>query len=293
MNLRKIRRNLPHDNLIRRLYVFSLKSNRVKITHVDKVRPKKALGQHFLHDQHIAQRIVEGLKEVPGGHKVVEIGPGMGVLTQYLLQKDLDLYVVEIDRESVDYLNKHFPQLEGKIWSRDFLRMSNEQFFDGQCPFVLIGNLPYNISSPIFFKMMEMRNRIPQMVCMVQKEVAERIAAPHGNKTYGILSVLMQAFYKVEYLFTVSEGVFTPPPKVKSGVIRFTRLDVQDIGCDVAAFFKVVKAGFGTRRKMLRNALKSFNLPPELHDHYFMDKRAEQLTVQDFITLTNLIFPRH
>lgn len=266
----------------------------MKINKFDKVTPKKGLGQHFLHDQQIAQRIVDSLILIPEGKKVLEIGPGMGVLTQYLLQKDIDLSVVEIDRESVDYLTKHFPQLNGreKIWNRDFLRMNNEQFYDGKEPFVLIGNLPYNISSPIFFKLMEMRDRIPQMVCMIQKEVAERIAAPHGNKTYGILSVLMQAFYKVEYLFTVNEGVFTPPPKVKSGVIRYTRLEQKDIGCDVPSFFKVVKAGFGTRRKMLRNALKSFNLSPELHEHYYMDKRAEQLSVQDFIILTNLIFPR-
>ena len=266
----------------------------MKINKFDKVTPKKALGQHFLHDQHIAQRIVESLILIPEGKKVLEIGPGMGVLTQYLLQRDIDLSVVEIDRESVDYLTQHFPQLNGreKIWNRDFLRMNNDQFYDGKEPFVLIGNLPYNISSPIFFKLMEMRDRIPQMVCMIQKEVAERIAAPHGNKTYGILSVLMQAFYKVEYLFTVNEGVFTPPPKVKSGVIRYTRLEQTDIGCDVPSFFKVVKAGFSTRRKMLRNALKSFNLSPELHEHYYMDKRAEQLSVQDFIILTNLIFPR-
>lgn len=266
----------------------------MKINKFDKVTPKKALGQHFLHDQQIAQRIVDSLILIPEGKKVLEIGPGMGVLTQYLLQRDIDLSVVEIDRESVDYLTNHFPQLNGreKIWNRDFLRMNNEQFYDGKEPFVLIGNLPYNISSPIFFKLMEMRDRIPQMVCMIQKEVAERIAAPHGNKTYGILSVLMQAFFKVEYLFTVNEGVFTPPPKVKSGVIRYTRLEQTDIGCDVPNFFKVVKAGFGTRRKMLRNALKSFNLSPELYQHYYMDKRAEQLSVQDFIVLTNLVFPR-
>ncbi|HSZ72075.1 MAG TPA: 16S rRNA (adenine(1518)-N(6)/adenine(1519)-N(6))-dimethyltransferase RsmA, partial [Cytophagaceae bacterium] len=240
----------------------------MKLNNLDKVKPKKALGQHFLHDQQIAQRIVDSLFLIPEGKKVLEIGPGMGVLTQYLLKRDIDLSVVEIDRESVVYLEKHFPELQGrdKIWNRDFLRMSNEQFYDGKEPFVLIGNLPYNISSPIFFKVMEMRDRIPQMVCMIQKEVAERIAAPHGNKTYGILSVLMQAFYKVEYLFTVNEGVFTPPPKVKSGVIRYTRLEQKDIGCDVSGFFKVVKAGFGTRRKMLRNALKSFNLSPELYE---------------------------
>jgi len=259
----------------------------------DKVRPKKSLGQHFLHDQHIAQQIVESLSFVPPSKKVLEIGPGMGVLTKYLIPKDtLDLFVVEIDRESVEYLDRHYPVLKGKIWSRDFLQMKNEEIFDGEESFSIIGNLPYNISSPIFFKVMEMRDRIPQVVCMIQKEVAERIAAPHGSKTYGILSVLMQAFYKAEYLFTVNEGVFTPPPKVKSGVIRFTRLENKEIDCHVPSFFKVVKAGFSTRRKMLRNALKSLNLPPELHDHYYMDKRAEQLSVQDFIVLTNLIFPK-
>jgi 16S rRNA (adenine1518-N6/adenine1519-N6)-dimethyltransferase len=251
------------------------------------------LGQHFLHDQRIAQQIVESLTLVPASKKVLEIGPGMGVLTQYLLNDpEIDLHAVEIDRDSVDYLNLHFPLMKGKIWSRDFLRMKSEDLFDGQELFSIIGNLPYNISSPIFFKVLEMRDRIPQVTCMIQKEVAERIAAPHGSKTYGILSVLMQAFYKVEYLFTVSEGVFTPPPKVKSGVIRFTRLENKEIDCDVANFIKVVKQGFSTRRKMLRNALKCYNLSPELYAHYYMDKRAEQLSVQDFITLTNLVFPK-
>ncbi len=265
----------------------------MEIKKFDKVTPKKSLGQHFLHDLHIAERIVDSLTLVPEGKKVLEIGPGMGVLSQYLLPKEhLDLYVVEIDRDSVDYLNRHYPALKGKIWSRDFLKMTSEDLFDGKEPFSLIGNLPYNISSPIFFKVLEMRDRIPQVVCMIQKEVAERIAAPHGSKTYGILSVLMQAFYKAEYLFTVNEGVFTPPPKVKSGVVRFTRLENKEIDCDVKHFFKVVKQGFSTRRKMLRNALKSFNLPPELHDHPYMDKRAEQLSVQDFIVLTNLVFPK-
>lgn len=263
------------------------------INNSDKLTPKKALGQHFLHDQNIAQRIVESLTLVPESKKVLEIGPGMGVLTQYLLANEsIDLHAVEIDRDAVDYLNVHFPQMKGKIWSRDFLRMKSEDLFDGQELFSIIGNLPYNISSPIFFKVLEMRDRIPQVTCMIQKEVAERIAGSHGNKTYGILSVLMQAFYKVEYLFTVNEGVFTPPPKVKSGVIRFTRLENKEIDCDVVNFFKVVKQGFSTRRKMLRNALKCYNLSPELYNHYYMDKRAEQLTVQDFITLTNLIFPR-
>jgi 16S rRNA (adenine1518-N6/adenine1519-N6)-dimethyltransferase len=258
-----------------------------------KVKPKKHLGQHFLHDQHIAQKIVEGLTKSEHETKVLEIGPGMGVLSQYLIQDPtVDLHVVEIDGESVVYLNEHFPALKNKIWNKDFLKMESNDFFDGEESFSIIGNLPYNISSPIFFKILEMRNRIPNAVVMIQKEVAERIAAKHGSKTYGILSVLLQAFYKVDYLFTVNEGVFTPPPKVKSGVIKISRLNVDDLGCDVPAFYRVVKQSFNTRRKMLRNALKCFNLSEELLEHEYMTKRAEQLSVADFVILTNLVFPR-
>uniref|UniRef100_UPI0032168CDD 16S rRNA (adenine(1518)-N(6)/adenine(1519)-N(6))- dimethyltransferase RsmA n=1 Tax=uncultured Draconibacterium sp. TaxID=1573823 RepID=UPI0032168CDD len=243
------------------------------------VRPKKNLGQHFLTDQNIARKIVDSLgTNVPD---VLEIGPGMGVLTNYLLERsELNIHVVEIDRESVEYLKQNFPNLE-HIWSEDFLKSDISTKFDGK--FSVIGNFPYNISSQIFFKILQMRNQVPEVVGMVQKEVAERIASKHGNKTYGILSVLLQAFFDIEYLFTVSEGVFNPPPKVKSAVIRLKRNNVTELQCSEELFVKVVKAAFNLRRKMLRNSLKEFggNLPKE-----YAEKRPEQLSVNDFIDLT-------
>lgn len=243
------------------------------------VRPKKNLGQHFLTDQNIAKKIVESLgADTPD---VLEIGPGMGVLTQYLLQRqELNVHVVEIDRESVEYLHHNFTGIKN-IWSEDFLKADIASKFPGS--FSVIGNFPYNISSQIFFRILEFRNCIPETVGMVQKEVAERIAAPHGTKTYGILSVLLQSFFDIEYLFTVSEGVFNPPPKVKSAVIRLKRNKVTELSCNEIFFVKVVKAAFNLRRKMLRNSLKE--ICKELPEEYAM-KRPEQLSVDAFIDLT-------
>ncbi|MGL4993459.1 MAG: 16S rRNA (adenine(1518)-N(6)/adenine(1519)-N(6))-dimethyltransferase RsmA [Bacteroidales bacterium] len=254
---------------------------------MNKVRPKKFLGQHFLTDMTIAERIADTLedyKHLP----VVEVGPGMGVLTQYLIQKGHDLKVVELDRESVPYLEQHFPALEGRIIEADFLQLSVDQLFEGE--FSLIGNYPYNISSQIFFKVLENKERIPVCSGMIQKEVAERMAAKPGCKAYGILSVLMQAFYDIEYLFTVSEDVFNPPPKVKSAVIRMVRNDNKSLNCDEKLFKTVVKTAFNQRRKQMRNSLKplvgkdfsQFELP-------IFDKRPEQLSVAQFEELTNLI----
>jgi len=246
------------------------------------VRPKKHLGQHFLTDQNIAQKIVDSLgSNVPD---VLEIGPGMGVLTQFLIKRpELKIHVVEIDNESVAYLNKHFPELED-IWSEDFLKSDIRIKFESD--FSIIGNFPYNISSQIFFKILELRNRIPEVVGMLQKEVAERIAAKHGSKIYGILSVLLQAFYEIEYLFTVSEQVFRPPPRVKSAVIRLKRNPINKLPCNEELFMKVVKTAFNQRRKMLRNSLKGFggSLPEE-----YAQKRPEQLSVNAFIDLTRKI----
>ncbi len=254
---------------------------------MNKVRPKKFLGQHFLKDLSVAERIadtVSDYKDIP----VLEVGPGMGVLTRFLLEKGHDLTVVEIDRESVPYLQKHFPQLEGKIIEADFLKMDLSRLYDG--PFCVIGNYPYNISSQIFFKVIDHKDLIPCCSGMIQKEVAERMAAGPGSKTYGILSVLMQAWYKIEYLFTVSEHVFDPPPKVKSAVIRMTRNEVMKLPCNEKLFKTVVKTGFNQRRKTLRNSLKSLlNKDCEAFALPVFDKRPEQLSVDQFIELTLLI----
>ena len=271
-----------------------------------RVRAKKSLGQHFLTDQSIAKAIVDALEveKMPDqvGHDadVLEIGPGMGVLTQYLLQReDIDLKLVEIDGESVDYLLTHFPGIQGKLLQADFLRLPLEKYFPGQ--FRIIGNFPYNISSQIFFKVLDYRERIPEVVGMVQKEVAERLAEKPGSKTYGILSVLLQAWYDIEYLFTVGSGAFAPPPKVQSAVIRLRRNSRTDLGCDEALFKAIVKTSFGQRRKTLRNSLKpllkakaekegwneeqtaAFSANP------VFDLRPERLGVEDFVALTNLL----
>ncbi|MFM7851153.1 MAG: 16S rRNA (adenine(1518)-N(6)/adenine(1519)-N(6))-dimethyltransferase RsmA, partial [Flammeovirgaceae bacterium] len=223
------------------------------------IRPKKFLGQHFLTDQHIAQKIVESLVLSSTPTKVIEVGPGTGVLTQYLTKKaTIDLLLVEIDRESVAYLKEHFPQLESKIFEGDFLKMDLGKIVGGD--FHIIGNFPYNISSQIFFKVLEHYQLVKQVVCMLQKEVADRIAEKEGSKTYGILSVLLQAYYDIEYLFKVPPGVFFPPPKVMSAVIRLTRNNRVTLGCDEVLFKKVVKQSFQNRRKTLRNALKPLNL---------------------------------
>lgn len=252
------------------------------------VRPKKFLGQHFLKDQHIAQKIVDGLVLPEGPVQVIEIGPGTGVLTQYLMTKpQVALTLFEIDRESVAYLKEQFPSLASKIVEGDFLQMDLQKVVPGD--FHIIGNFPYNISSQIFFKVLEHRQQAKQIVCMLQKEVADRIAEKEGSKTYGILSVLLQAYYHIDYLFKVPPGVFFPPPKVMSAVIRLTRNNRVTLGCDEALFKKVVKQSFQNRRKTLRNALKPLNLKATILALPLMDKRAEQLSVEQFISLTQLI----
>ncbi len=252
------------------------------------VRAKKALGQHFLTDQKIARSIVDALT-VPGD--VLEIGPGMGVLTQYLLgRSEIALKLVEIDGESVDYLRSHFPDMQGRLMQEDFLKMDLQKVFPGR--FGIIGNFPYNISSQIFFKILDHKDCVPEVVCMIQKEVAERIAEKPGTKTYGILSVLLQAWYDIEYLFTVGPGAFAPPPKVHSAVIRLRRNERQALGCDEALFKTVVKTAFGQRRKTLRNSLRSLARTKGVADEaaFFADAvfdlRPERLSVADFISLT-------
>lgn len=256
------------------------------------VKPKKNLGQHFLTDLNIAKRIADTVDACPD-IPVLEIGPGMGVLTQYLVEKPREVKAVEIDSESVRYLHEHFPKLRDNIIGEDFLRMDLQKIFDGR-PFVLTGNYPYDISSQIFFKMLDYKDLIPCCTGMIQREVALRIASELGNKAYGILSVMIQAWYDTEYLFTVDENVFNPPPKVKSAVIRMTRNGVTDLGCDEALFRRVVKAVFGQRRKMLRVSLKQLFTPetmppPEFFAQDIMTQRPEQLSVAEFVELTNMV----
>ncbi len=254
---------------------------------MNKVTAKKHLGQHFLTDQSIARNIAQSISDTPP--QVLEIGPGMGVLTNYLLERDaLDLKVIEIDDESVSYLNEHFPALQGRIIRGDFLKLDPDLVFDTD--FSVIGNFPYNISSQIFFRILEYKDRVPAVVCMLQKEVAERLASPPGNKAYGILSVLLQAYYDIEYLFTVHEHVFSPPPKVKSAVIRLTRNKVQDLGCSATLFKTIVKATFNQRRKTIWNSIRAVHFNHDaLRSHPLMTKRPEQLSVSDFVELTNLV----
>lgn len=284
----------------------------------DLVRPKKALGQHFLTDLSVAQKIADALvmesETVSGATSeagavssdnpaaampVLEIGPGMGVLSQYLLEReDIDLKMIEIDRESVDYLLTHFPKASGRVIEGDFLKMNLSYFFPGT--FAVIGNFPYNISSQIFFRIIDHKDSIPQVVCMIQKEVAERIAEQPGSKTYGILSVLLQAWYDIEYLFTVGEGAFNPPPKVKSAVIRLRRNSRTELGCDEKLFKTIVKTGFNQRRKTLRNSLKPLIADKAAREAWTPEQsadflsnpvfelRPERLSVEDFIALTKL-----
>jgi 16S rRNA (adenine1518-N6/adenine1519-N6)-dimethyltransferase len=254
---------------------------------MSQVKAKKHLGQHFLTDESIAKDIADTLG-LQGYDNVLEIGPGMGVLTKYLLDKPITTYVIEIDTESVDYLNAHYPKLHDKIISKDFLKYNINEVFNGQ-PFAITGNFPYNISSQIVFKCLELREQVPEFTGMFQKEVAERICEKKGSKTYGILSVLVQAFYDAEYLFTVHEHVFNPPPKVKSGVLRLRRKDNYTLPCSEKLFFSVVKTGFQQRRKTLRNSLKSFNLSDNLKEDSIFDLRPEQLTVDQFISITQKI----
>ena len=254
------------------------------------VRAKKALGQHFLTDQGIAQAIVRALREDPSAPRdVLEIGPGMGVLTQYLLKReDLDPMMIEIDTESVEYLLTHFNGMQGRLIEGDYLKLNISKFFKG--PYRIIGNFPYNISSQIFFKILDDKDRVPEVVCMIQKEVADRIAEKPGSKTYGILSVLLQAWYDIEYVLAVGPGAFSPPPKVRSAVIRLTRNSRTELGCDEKMFKTVVKTAFNQRRKTLRNALKPL-LPAGTDAQAFFsdpvfDLRAERLGVEDFVALT-------
>ncbi len=254
------------------------------------VKPKKNLGQHFLTDLNIAKRIADTVDACPD-IPVLEIGPGMGVLTQYLVEKPREVKAVEIDAESVAYLYEKFPTLRENILGEDFLRMQLEDVFGGR-QFVLTGNYPYDISSQIFFKMLEYKDLIPCCTGMIQREVALRIAAQPGNKTYGILSVLIQAWYDVEYLFTVNEDVFNPPPKVKSAVIRMTRNNVSKLNCDEKLFKRLVKTVFNQRRKMLRVSLRQmFQAKPRdgFYEQEVMTKRPEQLTIPQFVELTNIV----
>ncbi|CAA7387521.1 16S rRNA (adenine(1518)-N(6)/adenine(1519)-N(6))-dimethyltransferase RsmA [Chryseobacterium fistulae] len=249
------------------------------------VKAKKHLGQHFLTDENIARKIVEGLS-FEGYNDIMEVGPGMGVLTKYLLEKDHKIYLAEIDNESIEYLKNNYSKITQDNFVGDFLKqdfdfMQHEQI-------AIIGNFPYNISSQILFKIIDHYGIIPEMVGMFQKEVAERTAAVPRTKDYGILSVLIQAYYDVSYLFTVHENVFNPPPKVKSGVIKLTRNPKEGLAGNEILFKQIVKTGFNQRRKKLSNALKSLNIPENLKDHIFLDKRAEELSVLDFIAFTQL-----
>ncbi|MGD1889620.1 MAG: 16S rRNA (adenine(1518)-N(6)/adenine(1519)-N(6))-dimethyltransferase RsmA [Cyclobacteriaceae bacterium] len=249
------------------------------------VRPKKFLGQHFLKDHTIAENIALSLTGHIGYQQVLEVGPGMGVLTQFLLkQSEYEVTVIEIDDESVVYLKKHYPDLS--ILNDDFLKIDLSPL---PHPLAIIGNFPYNISSQIFFKVLDHRQIVPEVVGMIQKEVADRICSPPGNKAYGILSVLLQAYYTIEYLFTVEPQVFHPPPKVRSAVIRLKRNKTMQLDCDEKLFKKVVKQGFQNRRKTLRNALKPLNLPESVRQSSMLNLRAEQLSVEDFVQLTQQI----
>ncbi|UTW63695.1 16S rRNA (adenine(1518)-N(6)/adenine(1519)-N(6))-dimethyltransferase RsmA [bacterium SCSIO 12741] len=249
------------------------------------VRPKKHLGQHFLKDLNVAEKIARGLSG-KGYEEVLEIGPGTGVLTQFLLKSDKTVYLCEIDTESVAYLKEHYSEVAPRLFEEDFLKMNLQKITDK--PLALAGNFPYNISSQILFKVYDHKDQFVEVVGMFQKEVAKRVASPPGSKEYGILSVLLQAFFDIEYLFTVPPGVFLPPPKVDSGVIRLRRNGVSELGCDPRFFTQVVKAAFGKRRKTLRNALKQIT-PEGVTEFPFMDKRAEQLEVADFVAITQAL----
>ena len=241
-----------------------------------RVKPKKYLGQHFLKDSNISKKL----------NSIIEIGPGMGILTQHLINSKTKTYFIEIDKESITYLNNVFPEIKDSIINEDFLKIDLAQF---KAPIGLIGNFPYNISSQILFKLIENREKIEELVGMFQFEVAKRICAPPGSKTYGILSVLVQAFYSAEFLFALSPHHFNPPPKVNSGVIKLTKKNTQFLDCDEKLFFKIVKTSFQQRRKTLRNSLKSFNLPINIKEDAIFEKRPEALSVDDFILLTNMI----
>lgn len=255
---------------------------------MNSVRAKKHLGQHFLNDKNAAKRIADALDPSLGFKQVLEVGPGMGVLSDFLLQKsDYETFLIDIDEESIEYLNDKYPELGHKLIFGDFLTLDFSQYFEDKI--AIIGNYPYNISSQILFKILEERDRVIQMAGMFQKEVAERCVAKPGSKEYGILSVFLQAYYHVEYLFTVKAGAFNPPPKVLSGVMRMTRNSVKALDCDEKLFWTVVKAGFNQRRKTLRNALSGVVAKDKMSDNPLYDLRAERLTVADFVALTKEI----
>jgi 16S rRNA (adenine1518-N6/adenine1519-N6)-dimethyltransferase len=252
------------------------------------VRAKKHLGQHFLTDKNIATRIVDGLRPDGRYQQVLEVGPGMGILSDILLQRDsYETYLIDIDTESYEFLQKKYPQLGSRLLNADFLELDFQQLF--QQPFAIIGNFPYNISSQILFKVLDNRQQVVEVVGMFQKEVAERCTAKAGSKEYGIISVFLQAYYKVEYLFTVKAGAFNPPPKVLSGVIRLTRNEVKELPCDEKLFWLVVKAGFNQRRKTLRNAVSGLMNKEKMGEEPLLELRAERLTVDDFVKLTNRV----
>jgi 16S rRNA (adenine1518-N6/adenine1519-N6)-dimethyltransferase len=252
------------------------------------LRAKKSYGQHFLTNEDITQRIADSLTENGPFKKILEVGPGKGMLTKYLIEKPFELLVVEADRDMVQYLKKHYPELKESIISADFLKVPLEKFYSGE-PFALIGNFPYNISSQILFKMLDYKENIPELVGMFQKEVAERVVAGPGGKVYGVISVLVQAWYEGEYLFTVDKSNFDPPPKVQSGVIRLTRKPIESLGCDEKLFKSIVKQTFSQRRKMLRNTMKPYlKGDPLLEDPFFL-QRPEKVSVEGFIQLTNWV----
>jgi 16S rRNA (adenine1518-N6/adenine1519-N6)-dimethyltransferase len=252
------------------------------------VRAKKHLGQHFLTDKNIAEKIVNSLNAKEQYNQILEVGPGMGILSDFLLAKrDLETYLIDIDTESYEYLRKKYSDLGERLINGDFLQLDFAAVFPGK--FAIIGNFPYNISSQILFKVLDNRNQVVELVGMFQKEVAQRCAEKPGSKEYGILSVFLQAYYQVEYLFSVKPGVFNPPPKVTSAVIRLTRNDVEKLDCDEKLFWQVVKAGFNQRRKTLRNALSSLVSKESMTDDPMFDLRAERLSVEDFVKMTNLI----
>ncbi len=252
------------------------------------MKAKKSYGQHFLRREDIAEKIANSLEWTDRYTRVLEVGPGRGMLTKFLLDRDYELMVVEADRDMVHYLQKYYPQLNERIIPQDFLHMRLEDFF-GEEAFALIGNFPYNISSQILFKMLDYREQIPEMVGMFQHEVAERVVAKPGNKTYGVISVLIQAWYEGEYLFQVDKSAFQPPPKVQSGVIRLKRLEKTDLGCSERLFRQIVKQTFGQRRKMLRNTMKAFIKDSEILKEDFFQQRPERLSVEDFLNLTRRV----
>jgi len=251
------------------------------------IRAKKNLGQHFLTDKNICQKIAKQYSKHHGCRKILEVGPGMGALTQYLIEEDLDVWVMEIDRDSVPYLQEHFPSLNNKIFEADFLKVDLKSLM-GDEPFSVVGNFPYNISTQILFKCLEYKNQIPEVMGMFQKEVAERIAETPGTKRYGIISVLLQAYYDVEYCFTVDEHVFNPPPKVKSGVIRLVRNERNSLPCNEKLFVQIVKMSFNQRRKTIRNSIKQL-IKGKGVEHELLALRPEALSVDDFIELTQIV----